>query len=131
MNVEISKAELALMFQALGDPTRLGIFQLLRCCAGDECGVEVHEEGMVRPAGSLSVGEVCCRVTGEDRITSTISHHLKELRLAGLIRMEKRGRWTYCSIHAEALVVIGQFVAGPERGGCRDLAVESSTACCS
>ena len=73
------------MFKALGDATRLGIFQMLRCCSGVGRGIEVdNETGDCRPAGSLSVGEVCCRIGGS---MSTISHHLKELRLAGLIRM--------------------------------------------
>src|SRR5207237_4547872 len=100
MNVEASAGRLAGIFKALGDPTRLGIFEMLRCCSGEERGVEVGEEGELRPAGSLSVGEVCCRFQGS---MSTISHHLKELRLAGLIRTEKRGRWIYCSVDPGAL----------------------------
>ncbi len=75
MNLETSQEVLALIFKALGDPTRLGIFRKLRCCAGTEGvdGVEVGEGGEVRPAGSLSVGEVCCRMGGS---MSTVSHHL-------------------------------------------------------
>jgi ArsR family transcriptional regulator len=126
----MSKEALALLFKALGDPTRLGIFEMLRCCSGAGRGVEVDEEGQVRPAGSLSVGEVCCRIGGS---MSTISHHLKELRLAGLIRMEKRGRWIYCSVNPEALVTIREFVDGvdgEEREGCQEAAVPETTACC-
>ena len=124
MNVETSTDGLAGIFKALGDPTRLGIFQSLRCCAAQPyapgaTGVEVDEEGQVCPAGSLSVGEVCCRIGGSN---STISHHLKELRLAGLIRMEKRGRWIYCSIDPRALGLIREF-AREENASCR-------TACC-
>jgi ArsR family transcriptional regulator len=126
MNIEISKSALALIFKALGDPTRLGIFQMLRCCVGDGCGVEVDEEGQVRPAGSLSVGEVCCRIGGS---MSTVSHHLKELRLAGLIRMEKRGRWIYCSINPEALMQIRDFMDG-DSTECPELVAPETTACC-
>ena len=70
------------VFKALGDPTRLRIFDFLRSCC---CPVAVEEGGDVRPVDGPTVGEVCCRVTGAERINSTISHHLKELRLAGLI----------------------------------------------
>ncbi len=98
--------QLALIFKALGDPTRLRILQTLRCCSPD---VEIDEEGQCRPAGSLSVGEVCC---GLDQAMSTVSHHLKELRIAGLIRTEKRGRWIYCSVNPEALEPIQAFLDG-------------------
>lgn len=123
MNFEISNEELALTFKALGDPTRLGIFEMLRCCSGE--GVEVDEQGQVRPAGSLSVGEVCCRIGGS---MSTISHHLKELRLAGLIRMEKRGRWIYCSVNPEALAHIRTFVE--ETDPCHKAAAPAIIPCC-
>jgi ArsR family transcriptional regulator len=96
-----------MMFKALGDPTRLGIFQMLRCCAQSGSALTLDEEGQVRPAGSLSVGEVCCQIGGSN---STISHHLKELRLAGLVRMEKRGRWIYCSVNGEALAAMASFM---------------------
>ena len=126
MNGETSKEFLALMFKALGDATRLGIFQMLRCCSGVGRGIEVdNETGDCRPAGSLSVGEVCCRIGGS---MSTISHHLKELRLAGLIRMEKRGRWIYCSVNPEALVTIGDFVEGEEP--CQAPVAPETAACC-
>lgn len=113
------------MFKALGDPTRLAIFNALRCCAGANCGVEVDDEGQVRPAGSLSVGEVCCRIGGSN---STISHHLKELRLAGLIRMEKRGRWIYCTVNPEALDRIRQF-AQEENEACQEPAAPQLVCC--
>jgi DNA-binding transcriptional ArsR family regulator len=124
MIVELSEGFLAPAFKALGDPTRLRIFQTLRCCAQT---VEVDDAGECRPAGSLSVGEVCCRLDGS---MSTISHHLKELRLAGLIRMERRGRWIYCSVNPEALARIREFIDGEESGACQKVAVPEAAACC-
>ncbi len=125
MDGEVSNGVLALMFKALGDPTRLGIFQMLRCCSSTGSGVEVDDEGQVRPEGSLSVGEVCCRIGGSG---STISHHLKELRLASLIRMEKRGRWIYCSVNLEALAMIQGFAQGEET--CQVAVAPELTTCC-
>ena len=111
MNVEVSDQQaLATVFKALGDPTRLRIFQTLRCC---QHAVEIDESGQCRPNGSLSVGEVCCRL---EQSMSTVSHHLKELRLAGLIRMEKRGRWIYCSVDPDALQRVRAFLDEPSGG---------------
>ena len=63
-------------FKALGDPTRLRIFDFLcRQC----CPVAVEDNGDVRPVLGPTVGAVCCHVTGAERINSTISHHLKGL----------------------------------------------------
>jgi ArsR family transcriptional regulator len=123
MIIEISKEEeLAQLFKALSDPTRLRIFEFLRCCERD---VEIDEEGRVRRAGELSVGEVCCRFSQR---MSTVSHHLRELRLAGLVRMEKRGRSIFCSVNPEALGLLREFVEGPA-GPCGP-PVEERNGCC-
>jgi ArsR family transcriptional regulator len=107
MNTEMSKEEaLAAIFKALGDSTRLRIFEMLRCC---EQEVAIDEAGQCSPAG-LSVGEVCCRF---DQSISTISFHLKELRLAGLIRTEKRGRFIHCCVNPGALALVREFLDTP------------------
>jgi ArsR family transcriptional regulator len=108
MIVEMTKANaLAAVFKALGDPTRLRIFETLRRCNRE---VEIDEAGRCRPSGALSVGEVCCQM---DQRMSTVSHHLKELRHAGLIRSEKRGRWIYCSVNPAGLELIQEFLDSP------------------
>jgi DNA-binding transcriptional ArsR family regulator len=43
---------------------------------------------------------------------STLTHHLSELRDAGLIETEKRGRVVYCRIKTDALGAIAAFVGG-------------------
>src|SRR5260370_1003474 len=74
---EASERAIAAKFKALGDPTRLRIFEFLRGCCRP---VALDETGGVSPVNGPTVGEVCCRITGADRATSTISFHLKELR---------------------------------------------------
>ena len=61
--------------------------------------------------GRLS-GEVCCHVTGAEQINSKISHHLKELRLAGLITVERRGKNMICGVNREAVAALAAYLGG-------------------
>jgi ArsR family transcriptional regulator len=84
---------LARVFKALGDENRMAIFQLLRerCAAG----CEVSEEGVDRTVTEIA--------KDFDLALSTVSHHLKELRNAGLILCEKHGKQVYCRVNATLL----------------------------
>ena len=101
-----SRTDIASIFKALGDPTRLQIFDLLR---GQCCAVALGESGEVRRIDGPTVGEVCCRVTGAERINSTISHHLKELRLANLITVERRGKNMICGVNWKSVESVRQY----------------------
>jgi DNA-binding transcriptional ArsR family regulator len=48
-----------------------------------------------------------------DLSLSTVSHHIKELREAGLIRSVRRGQSVYCSVEPGVLDEIGRFLAKP------------------
>src|SRR5262245_49958694 len=98
--MEMIKVEnFASKFKALGDPTRLRIFEFLRICC---CPVAVDESGGVSRVDGPTVGEICCHITGIERATSTISFHLKELRNAGLISMERQGKHILCGVNQGA-----------------------------
>ena len=105
------------MFKALGDPTRLRIFEFLRRCC---CPVAVEDSGDVRPVLGPTVGEVCCQITGAEKINSTISHHLKELRLASLITIERRGKNMICSINREAVAALAAYLGESEDANARE-----------
>ena len=112
-------SDFSVMFKALGDPTRLRIFEFLCDCC---CPVAVEETGDVRPVLGPTVGEVCCQVTGADKITSSISFHLKELRLAGLVTMERRGKNMICGVNRQAVArlaaYLSQSITDTESGDC-------------
>src|SRR5262245_45749248 len=69
-------ARQATHFKALADPTRLQMLSLLANASGEVCVCDVQEHFDLRQP--------------------TISHHLKILREAGLVRCQKRGIWVYC-----------------------------------
>ena len=95
--------DLAQIFKALSDKNRLAIFQAIR--EGYKCCKVTADDGM-EPAGN-SVSEIAAEF---DLSLSTVSHHLKELRMAGLIVCERRGQWVYCRPNIKALEQVGGFI---------------------
>ena len=86
-------------YRALSDPTRLHIIELLsRSCCGRAA---LRDDGGIE---GPTAGEVCCHITGADKITSTISHHLHELEDAGLVQLERRGKSMVCTLDTKALI---------------------------
>ncbi len=53
----------------------------------------------------------------------TVSHHLKQLVDVGLVRAEKRGRWTYYELEPAAFralcAALAPFTGAPEPAGAR------------
>ena len=78
--------KLAEFFKALGDETRLKIIHM------------------------LSEKEMCvCEVIDQlDLSQPAISHHLKILRQAGLVKDSKEGKWVFYSLNEEALMNHGE-----------------------
>lgn len=96
------------MFKALGDPSRLKVFEFLRSCC---CAVAIDEEnGDVRPAPGVTVGEVCCAVP---IAPATVSQHLKILREAGLIVTERQGKFIRCGVDPRALSRLALYFGAP------------------
>src|SRR4051812_12618833 len=67
----------------LSDPIRVQVLELLRSADAQVCQCELQ------PRFSVS--------------QPTLSHHLKKLADAGAIEVERRGRWAYYSLNADAL----------------------------
>ena len=100
-------AEYAEKFKALSNPNRLKIFLRLvsECCVSIP---EVELAGEVKNQGCACVGDIG-KFLGI--VPSTISHHLKELRQAGLIKMERRGQKMECWIEPETVTAMKAFFA--------------------
>jgi ArsR family transcriptional regulator, arsenate/arsenite/antimonite-responsive transcriptional repressor len=86
--------EVARLFHALSDETRLAILARLR--NGEQCVCNLVD--------LLGAGQ------------SRLSFHLKTLKDAGLVLDRPAGRWVYYSINSEALETIGEFIASFGKG---------------
>ena len=91
---------MARVFKALSDPTRLAIYEIIRSGGGG-----TYSEAEVEN----SISEIAAHF---DVSLSTVSHHIKELRNADLIRCDKRGQTVYCSPNTEILEEVERFVRG-------------------
>ena len=86
-----ARNDLAARFKALADPTRVAIVNLL--------------------AGT---SELCvCVLVGQLGLSQpTISHHLRILREAGLVNVERRGTWAYYSLAEETVAALAAALGG-------------------
>ena len=101
---EIDLDSVAVALKALSNPTRLRIFlRLVNCC---DVGISCSEPELGACVSDL--GE------GLDIAPSTLSHHVKELRLAGLLKQQRIGKELFCCVDDKALRVISSFVKGLE-----------------
>lgn len=90
--VSAGEAErLAAVAKALADPVRLQIVDVLRAHAGEVCVCELQ------PLFDIS--------------QSTLSHHLKKLRDAGVVGVERRGLWAYYYVHPDSLEVLRSWLS--------------------
>ncbi len=95
---ELRRVDLVAIFRALADPNRLAIFELVRERGGEGQTVEETTNSISKIAGEF------------DLTLSTVSHHIRELRNAGLIRCEKVGQTVYCTPDPGALETIERFL---------------------
>ncbi|MDP2956420.1 MAG: metalloregulator ArsR/SmtB family transcription factor [Longimicrobiales bacterium] len=82
-------ARLLGIFQALADENRLRILEVLR--DGEHCVCELQS--------SLALAQ------------SLLSHHLRALREAGLVRDRREGRWVHYALIPEALLEVEEALA--------------------
>jgi ArsR family transcriptional regulator len=83
---------LAAKLKALGDPVRLRLLSAIASHAGGEACV-------------------CDISVGVEVSQPTVSHHLKVLRSAGLLRSERRASWVYYAIIPQALQALSPLLS--------------------
>jgi ArsR family transcriptional regulator len=83
--------EVAELARVLSDPIRVQIAELLASNPGEVCQCDLQ------PLFAVS--------------QPTLSHHLRKLDRAGLIEVERRGRWAYYSLRPETLEVLRRWLS--------------------
>lgn len=92
---------LARLLGALSNPNRLELFTRVSSCRSTDADYDASQEPCA------CVGELAATTSLSQ---STVSHHLKELRNAGLIRMERCGQRVECHIDTEILKELIRFL---------------------
>jgi len=88
------------IFKALSNPNRLKIFiSLATCCKPGTIGI-------LDSSNTACVGDIG---RGLEIVPSTVSHHIKELHRAGLLRMERSGRHVQCWVEQDILRELSGF----------------------
>jgi ArsR family transcriptional regulator len=100
----IDTERLSHTFKALSNPHRLNIFiRLASCCSpGSACHTDTDLRECVGTIGK-----------NLELAPSTISHHIKELHRAGLIKMKRKGQTVVCWVDAETLDSLAEFFKPP------------------
>jgi ArsR family transcriptional regulator len=91
---DVEARRIAAVAKALADPVRVQLVDVLRRHAGKVC--------------------VCELVPLFDIGQSTLSHHLKKLREAGLVDSERRGLWSYYYVTPAAFGPLVGWLTGME-----------------
>jgi ArsR family transcriptional regulator len=91
-DISAAKADrVATVAKALGDPIRVQLVDVLRKHAGKVC--------------------VCELVPLFDVSQPTLSHHLRKLREAGIVGVERQGLWAYYYVEPKALKDLSRWLS--------------------
>jgi ArsR family transcriptional regulator len=92
--VDATAAErIAAVAKALSDPIRVQLVDVLRGHAGEVCVCELE------PLFEIS--------------QPTLSHHLRKLREAGIVGVERHGLWAYYYVYPEAIEELSAWLSPP------------------
>jgi ArsR family transcriptional regulator, arsenate/arsenite/antimonite-responsive transcriptional repressor len=84
---------IALVAKALSDPVRVQLVDVLRKHAGEVCVCELE------PLFAIS--------------QPTLSHHLRKLREAGIVGVERRGLWAYYYVFPDTIEELRAWLDDP------------------
>ena len=113
--------QLVALGRALSDPIRVRMLGMMAdgrgCCDFSDSGV---------PADEGEEGICVCEFEAQFGLgQSKISYHMKKLKDAGLVREERRGKWSFYSLDREAAgALLGEaaerLLSSPEKRGAGD-----------
>ena len=103
MKLTADHLALAKALRALANPNRLAIFE------------RIHDDGLC--CRTDHKGNTVCAIADDFQLAlSTVSHHIKELRAAGLISCERRGQQVVCAINHDTLDRVLTLLSAKRRG---------------
>jgi ArsR family transcriptional regulator len=88
---EVRAKRIAELAKALADPVRAGLLEAVHRAGEEVCQCDLQP---------------LCDVS-----QPTLSHHLRKLTDAGLLTVERRGRWAYYSTDPDALEVLRTWLS--------------------
>ncbi|HEX7728149.1 MAG TPA: metalloregulator ArsR/SmtB family transcription factor [Terracidiphilus sp.] len=94
----LTRAQRTAILKALADPKR---FELLERIAAANCPM-----GCMQAKAALAIAP------------ATLSHHIKELETAGLIRVERAGKFHYLHLQPNVLAAISESLGALAGPGC-------------
>jgi ArsR family transcriptional regulator, arsenate/arsenite/antimonite-responsive transcriptional repressor len=94
----LTRAQRTAILKALADPKR---FELLERIAAANCPM-----GCMQAKAALAIAP------------ATLSHHIKELETAGLIRVERAGKFHYLHLQPNVLAAISESLGSLAAPGC-------------
>jgi ArsR family transcriptional regulator len=97
--VRLTRAQCTAILKALADPKR---FELLERIAKSSCPLGCSA---VRPALAIS--------------PATLSHHIKELETAGLIHVERQGKFHFLSLRPGVLEALAAMISSLTPEACK------------
>jgi ArsR family transcriptional regulator len=98
----MDESNVAEIFKALADPTRVKILSLLKTRGKSCCELITRSEP----------GLCACDIEESVKLSqAAVSHHMGLLRRAGLVEAEKRGRWVYYRRNEGAIARLADVIA--------------------
>lgn len=96
----------ALVFKTLGNANRLKVFTIIHYGHDESAGCRPEKMPELIPTEAVCVCEILEQM---DVSGPTLSHHLKELRNAGLVDVYHHGQWSYYVVNKAALSLVDEF----------------------
>lgn len=109
--IVMKQSNLAKIFKALSNDQRLKLFIMIY--NNREEGVKIKESTTQNnksccECGIMKAFTMACGCLNISR--STVSHHLKELQNAGLVKCTRQGQSFFCEVNEEAISAVQSFL---------------------